>query len=133
MNALVNLVHAFCLFLAVISMSADAFDMDTVKIKVGKHHLTVPERYMIEPQIPIWLRWVPGLAPSEGGIILDIKAEDIAAEVPGYQIYDGRYKADCILLIQVKGEKELKTYLDPHWHYYSDMWYGRGFLQQSSC
>ena len=117
------------LLLWVVFYPADVFtiETETMRVKLGEHGFNIPKKNILDPGFPFWLQFVPGLAPSAEGMLLTIDAEEMAARVEGYQVYDGKYKAFTSLIIEVPDDAELKTYLDPEFHIYSDAWYGRGF------
>ena len=95
------------------------------EVKLGKHVLEIPSENLFE-SIPFWLRLVPGLAPSYGEILLKINADEIAEEVSGYQVYDGKLKNDILLRLEVLDEKDLKQLHNPVSNIYYDIWYARG-------
>lgn len=109
----------------------DAYPINLEKVeevRLGQHILKIPSRNLIE-SMPFWLRLVSGLAPTHGEILLKIEAEEIAAEVSGYQTYEEKLKNDVSLRLEVLDEKALKQILDPEMHVYSDIWYGRGLFR----
>lgn len=95
------------------------------EVRLGKHILEIPSENLFE-SIPFWLRLVPGLAPSYGEILLKIDADDIAAEILGYQTYVGKLKSDILLRLEVLDEEGIEQLHNPVSNIYHDIWYGRG-------
>ena len=128
MNGLRFLVSYFSILLVAFSVNAYPSDIEEMKLKLGKHSLSIPENNIIDSNVPFWLSLVPGLSPSTGEILLLIEAEDIASRVEGYQAYDGKLKTDVHLRIEVLDEAALKQILDPQMQVYSDVWFARGLF-----
>ncbi len=129
MNGRSLLISCFFVLLTAISVGTYAFDVEEMKLTLGEHQLSIPKSNIIDPNVPFWLRLIPGLAPSTGEILLLIDAEDIANQVEGYQAYDGELKNNIHLRISVLDVNALNQILDPQMHVYSDAWYGRGLLE----
>ena len=112
-----------------VTANAHSLNLEKVEeIRLGEHLLEIPSKSLAE-SIPFWLRLIPGLAPSYGEILLRVGADELAEEISGYQVYDGKLKNDIYLRLEILDEKSLKQLLDSELHIYSDIWYGRGLYE----
>ena len=112
-----------------VTANAHSLNLEKVEeVRLGEHALKIPTENLVSSR-PFWLRLIPGLAPSHGEILLTIDADEIADEVPEYQVYDGKLKNNISLRLEVLDEKSLKQLLNPELYIYSDIWYGRGLYE----
>ena len=102
--------------------------VETVRVTLGEHRFDIPKKNILD-EMPFWLKFIPGLAQSRGGRLFAIPAEELAGRVTGYQIHDGKLKMGITGSVEVLDEADLRTYLDPNTHIYSDIWYGRGLYE----
>lgn len=113
---------------ALLFLSAHAYSVNSAQaeeVRLGKHVLKIPADNLVS-SIPFWLRLIPGLAPSHDEILLKMGAREIAEEVPGYQVYEGKLKNDVRLRLEVLDEKNIEQLRNPVSNIYHDIWYGRG-------
>lgn len=128
MRTTVKKIGLFIFGVMPLFLSAHAYSSNSEKVeavRLGQYLLEIPSENLAE-SIPFWLRFVPGLAPGYDEILLRIDADEIAEEVSGYQVYDGKLKNDILLRLEVLDEKGLEQLLNPISNIYSDIWYGRG-------
>ena len=125
----VNFVRHFLLVCFMLhSAILHAGGAETIRIQLGEHLFNIPKQNIRE-EIPFWLKFVPGLAPTKGGLLFTISAEEMAKRVAGYQEYDGTLELNTSGVVEVLSEDELQAYLDPGTHIYSDVWYSRGLYE----
>lgn len=94
-------------------------------IKLGPDIFNIPERNSLEKwlaQDPFGTRSIPGLRPSGPAANLYISAEEMAQLVDGYQVADGKLKANIVWLVEFWDEQALSGLHAPdpissaHWH-----------------
>ena len=128
-DALIKILMTGVLVMVALS-SAVAYNKDMIKVKLDNQHFSIPKKNVLSPEEPFWIRFIPGLRNPVAEISLIIDAEEVALNVEGYQVFDGEYKSNIILRVEILGDRELTQTLDPNMHVYSDPWYGRGRFEK---
>ena len=108
-------------------------DAEMVAIKLGPDIFNIPERNSLEKwlaQDPFGTRSIPGLRPSGPAVNLHISAEEMAQLVDGYQVADGKLKANIVWLVEFLDEQALSRLHAPD-QITNDIWHQKGHMEHS--
>jgi hypothetical protein len=99
---------------------------DTEMVKLGGREFQIPARYLqAAGEPPAWLQALPGFSSAKANereLLID--APDVAAGVPGYKQWDGRYEDSMLVRLVVLTEQERHQYAASA--RFSDIWNSSG-------
>lgn len=126
-RSLSKIVHALIFFAvaALTILGVSEASWDSVTVTLGNKRFEIPKRYYFESSLVEMFKGVVGVDDNSRDRLLLFEAKELAAEIPGYQIQDGKVTNDINVLLSILTDAERGRYLDSM-HRNGDLWYGKG-------
>jgi len=103
-------------------------DPNKVEVELRDRVFNIPNEFFGEEQVPAWLRNLPGLDHHGSELLLTVKAEYMAKNIPGYIPKNGKYREDVLLYFSVMSERGRIAAPVPNKEQ-QDLWNARGLYK----
>jgi hypothetical protein len=95
---------------------------DTVHVMLGEKQFEIPKKYYLESPLVEMFKNVAGLDDGSRDRLLIFQADELADNIPGYKLQDGKVKNDINARLVVLNDLERSRYLSSQ----ENLWYARG-------
>ncbi|MBF0562778.1 MAG: hypothetical protein HQL37_12330 [Alphaproteobacteria bacterium] len=93
-----------------VGMMAAAYCGDGIDwFRLAERRFAVPHRYMVPGfDLPAWVKELPHTDEEDRDMLVTVPAAELAAAIPGYRPWEGRYSADSFIRLEVVPQARLK-------------------------